>query len=57
MSIHKAGAPGYEGHDEPSKVSDLVRKGKYDQVGTVINLSQTGISPNQKTGTSSGGEQ
>ena len=57
MAIHKAGQPGYEGHDEPSKAEDLVRKGKFDQVGTVVNLAQKGISPNVKVGSSSGGEQ
>lgn len=57
MSERKAPAAGNEGHDEPSKVAGLIRKGRYDQVGTVINLSQSGISPNSKVGTSSGGEQ
>jgi hypothetical protein len=57
MAERKAPAPGFEGHDEPSKATGLVRKGTFEQVGTVVNLSQTGISPNVKTGSSSGGEQ
>ena len=56
MAERKAPAPGYEGHDEPSKVTGLVRKGTYEQVGTVVNLSQSGISVNQKTGHSGQGE-
>lgn len=50
MAEHKAPAPGFEGHDEPSKVSGLITKGKYDQVGTSVPLSQSGTSVNQKTG-------
>lgn len=50
MAEHKAPAPGFEGHDETSKVGGLITKGKYDQVGTVVNLSQSGTSVNQKTG-------
>ena len=56
MAERKAPAPGYEGHDESSKVTGLVRKGTFEQVGTVVNLSQSGISVNQKTGHTGTGE-
>jgi len=51
-------APGdvYEGHGEDS-VAPSVKKGTFEQVGTVIPLQANAISPNQKTKTSSGGEQ
>ncbi len=45
-----------EGHGEPSNAPPL-RKGKFHQVGTVVPLSKQATSPNQKSGSSSGGEQ
>jgi hypothetical protein len=45
-----------EGHGENSKAPS-VRKGTYMQVGTTVELSTKAISPNQKSGSSSGGEE
>lgn len=45
-----------EGHGEDGP-KESVSKGTYIQVGTVAPLSQTAISPNRKSGSSSGGEQ
>lgn len=44
-----------EGHGESSR-APAVRKGTYQQVGTVVELSQRAISPNVKSGSGSGGE-
>lgn len=44
-----------EGHGESSK-PPAVRKGSLQMVGTTVELSQKAISPNQKTGSGSGGE-
>ena len=46
----------YEGHGDDSKAPS-VKKGTFEQVGSVIPLMAKGISPNEKKGTSSGGEQ
>lgn len=46
-----------EGHGDPSQSSESVKKGKYLQVGSAAPLTHEGISPNRKSGSSSGGEQ
>lgn len=56
MAIKKAPNQEYEGHGEAS-VAPSPKKGTFQQVGTVIPLQSRAISPNQKTSTSSGGEQ
>jgi hypothetical protein len=48
-------AEAYEGHGDNSKAPS-VRKGTFEQVGSVVDLSTKAISPNVKTGPSSGGE-
>lgn len=45
-----------EGHGDDGP-RESVSKGTYIQIGTTAPLSQTAISPNRKSGTSSGGEQ
>jgi hypothetical protein len=45
-----------EGHGEDAP-RPTVKKGKFEPVGTYITLPTEAISPNRKTGTSSGGEQ
>lgn len=45
-----------EGHGDDSP-RESVSKGTYIQIGTTAPLSQTAISPNRKSGSSSGGEQ
>jgi len=46
----------YEGHGDNTSAPS-VKKGTYMQVGTVVELSTRTFSANDKTGTSSGGEQ
>lgn len=52
----KKGSGAYEGHGDDSKAPS-VRKGSFEQVGSVIPLKESATSPNRKSGTSSGGEQ
>ena len=56
MTTKRAPDEQYEGHGDGSK-APTVKKGTYLQIGTVVELSTKGISPNVKTGVSSGGEQ
>lgn len=56
MATKRAPDEEYEGHGESSK-APMVKKGTYMQVGTVVDISTKAISPNTKSGTSSGGEQ
>jgi hypothetical protein len=46
----------FEGHGDASPAPEL-KKGSFLQVGTATPISTKGISPNVKTGTSSGSEQ
>jgi hypothetical protein len=46
----------YEGHGDGS-TAPSVRKGTFQQVGSVVPLAARAISPNVKNSTSSGGEQ
>jgi hypothetical protein len=52
----KAPSQEFEGHGE-SSVAPSIKKGVFQQVGTVIPLQAKAISPNVKSGNPSGGEQ
>jgi hypothetical protein len=52
----RAPAGVFEGHGDDSKAPS-VKKGTFEQVGSVIPLQAKAISPNVKSGNSSGGEQ
>lgn len=44
-----------EGHGIAERTAESkVKKGKFTQVGTDVNLTETAYSPNRKSGTSSG---
>lgn len=45
-----------EGHGDTAQSGLSVKKGTFLQVGSAVELSQSAISPNRKSGTSSGGE-
>lgn len=47
---------GREGHGGNGGNTGAIRKGTFYPVGTFADMSDTAISPNRKTGSSSGGE-
>ena len=43
-----------EGHGDSTQHSLNLKKGKFSQVGSAVDMSDTAYSPNRKTGTASG---
>ena len=56
MATKQAPKETFEGHGE-SSTAPSVKKGTVMFVGTTVPLASKAISPNEKTSTSSGGEQ
>jgi hypothetical protein len=55
MATKRAPAELFEGHGDNSKAPTL-KKGTFEQVGSVVELQSKTYSPNQKTGKASGDE-
>jgi hypothetical protein len=56
MATKRAPSQQFEGHGDDTKAPSL-KKGTFEQVGSVIPLQSKPISPNVKSGNPSGGEQ
>jgi len=55
MATKRAPESNYEGHGDDSKAPTL-KKGTFEQVGSVVELQSKTFSPNVKTGKASGDE-
>jgi hypothetical protein len=55
MATKRAPAEIYEGHGDNSKAPSI-KKGEFQQVGSVVELQSKTYSPNAKTGKASGDE-